>query len=896
MDDLVKEFITETVDSLSRLDLDLVQLEKEPENAELLGNIFRLMHTIKGTCGFIGLPRLEKTAHAAENLLDCFRNGRAVSEMSMTILFMCIDRVRFLVSEISKTNKEPEGSDADIIDLIEKEIAQTSASPAPSAPVAEMAADDSAPASLPSSVPTTSMPSAPAPTESAAEKNPEYLRVQMKVLEDLINMVSELVLTRNQLLQLVRVEDGSSLKAPFQRLNRIVSDLQDNVMKTRMQPIGNAWSKLPRIVRDLSTETKKKIVLEMEGEETELDRQVLEQIKDPLTHMVRNSCDHGIEMPEDRVASGKRDTGTIKLKAYHEGGFVIIRITDDGKGLDASRIANKAVELGLIDADKVSQLSEKQILSFIMRPGFSTAQKVTNISGRGVGMDVVRANIEKIGGSIDMESVAGKGTVFTIQIPLTLAIISALIVEIQGRRYAIPQMNIQELVSLGHADSAQVEYINDKPVLRLRERIIPLLDSASLFQAKPDEATEKDFTGKLIAVISTGTSYYGIILDRMYDIEEVVIKSVSSVLRRANIFAGNTILGDGQVIMILDPAAIARKFSIERAVSQLESETARQNAALESREKAAMLIFKAHGDAYRAVPLALISRIHVFPAADVTCSGGRVVVKYNGRLMQLFTMDEQAVVKGGQDITALVLSDDRSEAAMGLIIDHIVDIMEGDLDLAAATMRSGVLGSMIIGDYTADVVDISYFLTQNSSDWFSVQRHATMPFIADHLNRVHESGGAGITPSPTPSVRAPANDGTGAASSRTAPSSGRPRLLLVDDSPFFRSMLYPLLTGAGYDVTLSEDPLQAIRLHDEGRMFDVILSDIEMPGMDGYQFVEKMRDQSAWKSIPFIAITSHNTREDVEYGYKMGFDKYIGKFDKDELIRSLDSVRAGRAA
>ena len=895
MDDLVKEFISETVESLSALDLDLVRLEQDPSNKELLGGIFRLMHTIKGTCGFIGLPRLEKTAHAAENLLDNFRNDKMeVSEKSITLLFMCIDRVRYLVSEVEKTGTEPDGKDSDIIDEIEADIDGALNN---STKKDEKSAFKNEATSVVGDADDVNK-----QTHSAPDKNPEFLRVQMNVLEDLINMVSELVLTRNQLLQLIRMEESSSLKTPFQRLNRIVSDLQDNVMKTRIQPIGNAWSKLPRIVRDLSTEMKKKIVLEMSGEETELDRQVLEQIKDPLTHMIRNSCDHGIENPADRLAAGKKEQGTIRLRAYHEGGFIVLQISDDGKGLDPKKIADKAVEKGFVDAEKIIGMNDKQILSYIMRPGFSTADQITNVSGRGVGMDVVRANIEKIGGSIDMESTLGKGTCFTIQIPLTLAIISALIVEIEGYRYAIPQMNIQELVSISASDADMMEYINDQPVLRLRDRIIPLLDSNALFDLNKvnDDGSANTaklaYAHKLIAVISSGASYYGIVRDQIYDTEEVVIKSVSSVLKSANIFSGNTILGDGRVIMILDPAAIARKFNVEKAVNQLDDDALLTNNSSHAceHERASMLVFRAGDGALKAVPLALVSRIQVFPLNDVTQSADKIVVKYNDALMQLAYIDGNTQKLADGEVMTLVLSDDMSAASMGLIIDQVVDIIEGALDLTMATLRPGILGSMILGDKTVDVIDIAHFLGLSKSDWFSNLSHQSTPYANYHVEKVRENMDI-VETRPRANASMSIGDLERAASEpapRMPSYSGRKtKLLVVDDSAFFRSMLYPILTGAGYDVTLSEDPSHAIRLHDDGHMFDVILSDIEMPNMDGYEFVERMRDDSSWKDIPFIAITSHNTKEDVEYGYKKGFSKYIGKFDKDELIRSLHSVR-----
>jgi len=709
----------------------------------------------------------------------------------------------------------------------------------------------------------------------------------MTVLEDLINLVSELVLTRNQLLQLVKISDeDSSASAPLQRLNRIVSDLQEGVMKTRMQPIGNAWSKLPRIVRDLTMDLGKKINLDMVGEETELDRQVLEMIKDPLTHMVRNSCDHGVEMPADRVAAGKPETGTVELKAYHEGGFIIVEINDDGKGLDPHKIGIKAVEKGLIDENQRENMSDKQLLQLLFKAGFSTAEKVTNVSGRGVGMDVVRTNIEKIGGTIDMDSTLGQGTKFRIQIPLTLAIISALILEIQGNRYAMPQLNIQELVRIQPDEGDKIEMINDRPVFRLRDRILPLIDSQTLFgvndapgsehlqDTKDEDADEAsvgpdlDLANKLIIVVTAGASHFGLVVDAIHDMEEIVIKSISSVLSDTKIFAGNTILGDGNAIMILDPAGIASRFEVTDNMAGAEAGAAAGNTQDDfiHAEKTAMLVFQAGKGAPKAVPLGLISRLQQFDRKDITVSGDGMIVKFQDDLMPMYYVDPENQTLNDHLVTSLVLADDVSDAALGLVIEKVVDIVEGHMDLTTSTARDGVIGSVTLGETVVDVVDIAHYLTSSREDFFSSASHQQKTF-------------------------APSSDaGEGAASIATSGVSA----LIVDDSPFFRNMLKPILSAAGYEVTLSEDAVAAIDLHDKGKMFDVILSDIEMPEMTGYEFVEKMRSDSAWKDLPFIALTSHTTPQDVEYGYEKGFTKYIGKLDKDELIRTIHSVLSSK--
>src|SRR5665213_3200188 len=495
MDDLLREFVTETNESLDVVDVELVRFEQEPNNAKILDNVFRLVHTIKGTCVFLALPRLEARAHAAETLMGKFRDGVPATNEAITLVLHTIDRIKQILESLEREQREPEGDDKDLIFDLERMVERI-------APTALSAVDQHAIGTLTpqvlerplrpgevsldelervfreTAVDLPAVKSAkPAPAETAAKdgtKNNvkdddlakaggQSIRVTVDTLEHLMTMVSELVLTRNQLLEIVRRHEDSEFKAPLQRLSNVTAELQEGVMKTRMQPIGNAWQKFPRIVRDLSTELGKQIELDMQGAETELDRQVLDLIKDPLTHMVRNSADHGLESPEQRRAAGKPEHGRIRLSAYHEGGHIIIQLADDGRGLDTARIKSKVVTRGLASEADIEKMSEAQIHKFIFAPGFSTAAKVTSVSGRGVGMDVVRNNIDQIGGAIDVKSVAGVGLSFTIKIPLTLAIVAALIVEAGGNRYAIPQLSVIELVRARSNSEHRIERIKYTP-------------------------------------------------------------------------------------------------------------------------------------------------------------------------------------------------------------------------------------------------------------------------------------------------------------------------------------------------------------------------------------------------------------------------------------------------
>ena len=482
-------------------------------------------------------------------------------------------------------------------------------------------------------------------------------------------------------------------------------------MKTRMQPIGNAWAKLPRIVRDLSVESGKKIDLYMQGAETELDRQVLELIKDPLTHMVRNSADHGIEMPDERRQAGKAETGVVTLQAYHEGGHIIIEIADDGRGLNMDRIRVKVLDNGLATDGELEGMSDQQIQQFIFRAGFSTAEKVTSVSGRGVGMDVVRTNIEKIGGTIELKSVEDQGSTFTIKIPLTLAIVSALVVECGGERFAIPQISVLELVRASAQSDNAIEMINDSPILRLRNRLLPLVSLYDLLKlGEKKEALEDEL---FIVVAQVGTYTFGIIVDRVFDTEEIVVKPVTPILRDISFYSGNTILGDGSVIMILEPNGIA---STTGEVAGTKGTEAAVPAQGQGEQKTSLLVFRAGGDELKAVPLGLVARLEDIDISTVEQAHGQFLVQYRGHLMPLVPFDPSHEWKTEGRQSILVFTD--RERSMGLAVDEIVDTVEEVLKIELTSDQPGLVGSAVIDGKATDVIDAGYYLTQGFADWF----------------------------------------------------------------------------------------------------------------------------------------------------------------------------------
>ncbi|MDX2144387.1 MAG: hybrid sensor histidine kinase/response regulator [Rhodospirillaceae bacterium] len=903
MDDLIAEFIAETTESLNVLDSELVKFERDPNEGETLKLIFRVMHTIKGTCGFLGLSRLEKVAHAGEDVLVKYRDKELTpTPQSVTIILECLDRIRGIITDIASTGSEPAGDDSQLIAKLKAAAAgklEGAAAPAAAAPAAAkpapttgpvtsdegfpvaadllaeieaaMAAKNKAegkaepePAPAPAATPPVPVKAAPPAAATAATAPPtaklepkaadpakaggeakaaaQSIRVNVDVLENMMNLVSEMVLTRNQLLQMVRGRADSEFKEPLQRLSRVTTDLQEGVMKTRMQPVGNAWQKLPRIIRDLSTASGKKIDLQMVGAETELDRQVLEFIADPLLHMVRNSADHGLEGPEERLAAGKPEVGVVRLMAYHQGGHIIMEITDDGRGLNTARIRQKIVEKGLASQGEVDNMPDHEVHQYIMRAGFSTAEKITNVSGRGVGMDVVRANIEKIGGTVDFRSVQGQGTAFTIKIPLTLAIVAALIVEAGDERFAIPQISVNELVSTGRGSDHKVEMVKGAPVLRLRGRLLPLVNLRQLLRLDGAGEPGADRDG-FVVVTQAGNKVFGIVVDGIYDTEEIVVKPVAPILKSIPFYSGNTILGDGTVIMILDPNGVADQ--VVQTAAQIAADEAADKFGLRD-ETTSLLLFTVGDGSLKAVPLGLVSRLESFPIADLQrTEDGAALAQYRGRLIPVIAMGAAFPWKTGGGQPALVFTD--QQRTMALAVDEIVDIVNENLKVEVKSTRVGIMGTAIIAGKTVDLIDTSYFMKQAYGAWFSNDPEEAQ----SRLRRQR-------------------------------------RLLLVDDSAFFRNLLAPYLNVEGFEVVTAENPKRALELRDAGLMVDAIVTDIEMPEMDGFGFAEALKGDPRWGNVPMIAITSRTEEKYRNRGMSLGFKDYIGKDQHKELIRALN--------
>lgn len=766
LDEVIGEFLVESYENLDRLDQDLVALEDNPTDRQLLSGIFRTIHTIKGTCGFLGYTKLEALAHAGENLLSKLRDGEiALNAPIATALLSMVDGIRQMLACIEADQTEGNGDYSELTqtlhDLLENGGAEPASAEAPApaaeAPAAEpvvegeavaeevasepVVAETPAPTPEPEPAPVAAAPvaapaaAAPAQEGGGAHSNAadSSIRVDVSLLDTLMNLVGELVLARNQIVQVTGAYGESDLAAAAQRLNLITTELQEGVMKTRMQPIGNVLSKFPRVVRDISVQLGKQVRMELEGKETELDKTINEAIKDPLTHLVRNSVDHGIEMPEERKAKGKNPEGKVVLRAFHEGGQVNIEIEDDGAGIDPEKLKANAIKKGLITEQQAERMGEREALQLIFMPGFSTAATVSNISGRGVGMDVVKTNIESIGGSVDIHTVLGQGTTFKIKIPLTLAIIPALLITDNNDRYAIPQVSLVELLRLeGEQAMNNIEMIHGAPVYRLRGNLLPLAclnhelweDNTQPWAGPTDQQRVVN-----IVVLQADGRQFGLVVDEINDTQEIVVKPLDQQLKGISAFAGATIMGDGRIALILDVLGLAQKAHVineAREKAMAEAYDAQAGSNLDTTET---LLLVQVGDRRVAVPLSLVARLEEFPREEIENANGRSVVQYRNEIMPLVNVAYSLGAGPGEyqpeDAPLHVVVYSSNGRSMGLLVDSILDIVEEQVNAGEAQPGTGVRGSAVIQNKVTDIVDVvelvrsidpTFFLTQEFTE------------------------------------------------------------------------------------------------------------------------------------------------------------------------------------
>ncbi len=968
-EELLGEFLVESNENMAVIEQQLMTLESNPGDAALLDAIFRTVHTVKGSCGFIGLGKLEKVAHAGENVLGKMRSTKyPASPEIVSMLLECADAIQTILDALQESNQEPDLDNSALIRrlnaaerLIGSGAAMPEEEPSSTTPAAELApavsdktedapeassdADDwlssfddmrealasaglespqdvlaagfsdlkalpgvaaadalkllgvarklatapSRPAknetanevsrtrddqtTAAATVPKASEPQAAKPVEAVKapadtasnttapstakaasatpRATPETIRVDVSVLDALMNQVGELVLSRNRLLQLVSAAGGNIRHSPesdgagsvfnalvplSRDINYITENLQDRLLKTRMQPISTIWGTVPRIVRDMGRQLNKKINVQMVGQETELDRTILAALKDPLTHIIRNSCDHGIELPSERLESGKPDAGTLTLSAEQEAGSILIVIRDDGAGIDASRVKAKAVDMGVLTSEAAEAMSDSAALQLIFHAGLSTAKKVSNISGRGVGMDVVKNAIEKAGGSVEIQSRPGDGTTLRIRIPLTMAIISAMLVRAGGQMFAVPQMSVQELLA-APTDSGEWSEVAGQRFFRLRGQllpVVPLIDSLGMQPAN-------DTSSRSIVVVYAGNRRIGLQVDEILGSEELVVKPLGMHFRDAAVFGGCSILGDGSVVPILECNGVVQSL-------KLSGEVEMQQAEIESHigtgeELQHTLVFRGQDQLY-AIPMMLIERLESLQPGRIERSGGREVLQYRGDVIPVLRWNR---LLGGDPVQreedcCLIISDNGKR--MCLHVDEVVDILQTPLRIEMKAKEGLFLGTSVIQERSTEVIDVFELLKLADPEWFSSGDNA------------HEEE--------------------------------RRTVLFAEDAPFFRTMLIPVLESMSYEVWYARDGEEARDILSR-QVPDVVLTDLEMPRLNGYELAEWISGQERLADVPVIAISSAPPDED-DTERRRHFRYVLGKMDRQGLAECLGSL------
>jgi two-component system chemotaxis sensor kinase CheA len=740
MDDIIQEFLAESYENLDQLDQDLVALESDPESHALLSSIFRTVHTIKGTSGFLGLDTLERVSHSGESLLAELRDGkRRMDRPTTDVLLLLTDVLREMLSAIEAGKSDSTVDPTQLLDSIEAlEQLQDDEMPNPekvpvlspnaSASVPELVSpptsaapeDNPLPEPAEGTVATAKepgvAPTAPEEQVSAVKDLPveapktiaeTTVRVDVSLLDALMRQVGELVLVRNQIDRMVSEFENVELQRATQQLNLISGELQEGVMKTRMQPIDHLWSRMPRVVRDLGTSLGREVNLVMEGRETELDRSLLEAVKDPLTHLVRNAVDHGIEPPDVREAKGKPRQGTVTLRAYHAGGQVVVEVSDDGFGIDPQAVGRAAVAKGLRTAAQVQSLSLSDVRDLLFEPGFSTSTTVTSVSGRGVGMDVVRANIENIGGSVDLESVFGEGTTWRLRIPLTLAIMPTLTVECGSNVFAIAQINLLELVAIENGDGAcGIEYVGSAPVYRLRGTLLPLVSLANVLGLEPNGES-------VIAVMQVDQQRFGLMVDRVLNNEEIVVKPLGQRVKQVGLYSGATVLGDGTVALILDIQAIARRALPNDTVALAEAQHIAQQVMDEAMKSTGQLLVVSIADGRRVgIPLGAVTRLERMEADRVERVASHEVVQYRGELIPMVRLENALSAYGddaADDLLIIILT--VAGTTIAVSVARVLDIVDYIPEESSDISGSGLNGSVVVGGAVTELVDLPSLFT-----------------------------------------------------------------------------------------------------------------------------------------------------------------------------------------
>lgn len=859
---ILAEFVVESIEHLSTVETLLLNIEAAGADGDMdaINRVFRGVHSIKGAAGFLGLAKINDLAHSLENVLNKMRSRElATTSAIVDLLLRSSDMLRTLINAIGSAredscdfNIEPFVTKLDYLNEFgvcrDTDSVLLEGTPIAEAnPVHVPAAAQLTAASVESSPPPAAMPTLGHDHAAAVETN---IRVSVQVLDKLMNLAGELVLSRNQLLQSVTQSGHSGLEAVSARVDQVTSELQEAIMQTRMQPLAHVFSRFPRVVRDLSAKLGKQCELEIIGKEVEVDKSIIEAIGDPLIHLVRNSLDHGIELPDVRQRKNKRPGGTITLEASHQAGRVCILVRDDGAGIDPAKLRCKAVAKGIHTVEQVAALSDRDALELIFHPGFSTAEAVTDVSGRGVGMDVVKANITQLGGTVEVTSQVGRGTQVQIMLPLTLAIIPSLIVSSGERRFAISQANIHELVRVKAAEIAtRISTIKGAEVLRLRGKLLPLVRLSKVLGTSGNDQ-QKVSRGLDIIVVETGATRYGLVVDGLHDSEEIVVKPLGRHLKQCPCLAGATILGDGEVALIVDVAGVANFASLAKS-----SEDESQNETLQNQDQQevqATLLFTNHPSEQFAIPMAVIRRLERIRAEQIDHVGGLQLLEYDNVSLPLISLEDHitAMPRPEQQWLYVVIFEFNGRE-LGVVIPTLDEIKDLPTNVDVRTFREcGIIGSVVVERQAIRLIDVFELAAKAYPQWAAVPQN--MPNKKDE-SRLY-------------------------------------RILLAEDSGFFRSQVTAFLESKGYEVIGCEDGQDAWqKLQEADPPIDLVLTDIEMPVMNGFQLCERIR-ASEFEHLPVVALTSLAGDKDIEYGRSIGIDEHQVKMDRDQLLAAVSRL------
>lgn len=864
-DQVLHDFLVESQENLEQLERELMELELAPDSDEFIRSVFRIIHSIKGNARFLNLLTLDRLAHRTEDVLARLRDHSLTLDSNLSsVLLNSTDMMKSMLVHLKEHGKEGEFDLHEMLAQLDAFLPSESAETPPpdgkstsSDAAATPVSDDGRPAAPSGAVETPSAGAERGP-EPAASAEETRIHVDVDLLDNLMNLTGELVLARNRVLQCSSAPtlEPDQIREVAQRLHGVVSDFQDLMLKTRMQPVRHVFGLLPRLVRDLAVASGKHVDLRMDGQDTEIDRTLLEAIKDPLLHIVRNAVDHGIEAPDVRREKGKPKYGIIALRAYHEGGYVHIDITNDGAEMDRERIRAKAMSQGLISPEQAADMNDREVLQLIFRPGFSTSDTVTNVSGRGVGMDVVKRNIDRIGGIVEIRSDARRGTSVQLRIPITLAIVPVLMVHAADQSFAIPQVHLEELITLSEYDEDQlgIERISGAEVFRLRGELIPVLRlTESLGLPPSDHASELD-----MVVVSAGAIRFGIVVDRVGNTEEIVVKPLSHHIKKISCYDGATIMGNGDVALILNLQGLFSTVNVslddlKKVLDEEEEQYAerdRDGGGASGDHRQTIVLFQAGQNEYYGVPLAFVKRLEDLYISQIERSGGREVLQYRGNVLPLMRLEPYLNIEPGPDKELMSLIVFSVEKHIGLIVNEILNTMEISTQIDTETFnQKGVLGSTVIEGHSVMILDIHGLIEMAYPAWYK-------RFFVSTLNEEERRN---------------------------------THLLLVEDSPFFMNIEKSYLQSAGYQVLTAEHGKQALEVLENTRV-DAVVTDIDMPYCNGFELTQAIRANDAWAHLPVMAVTSLSADEDRQHGQQVGIDEYQVKLDREDVLRALEAL------